>query len=153
MLKMKENTMTRFMTSTVIAALTIGTAMPAFADGHSDTSMMTCAAYNDLPEDEKKLVAVAAISELSTSSDATIAENNGTATATDATEGTDGEESAAGSTNTVADNNGTATATSSVGAGDDMSEYEERVQLLNLTCERNIDATVQEAVSGMSGTR
>jgi len=141
------------MTSTVIAALAMGTAMPAFAAAHEDTSQMLCAEYNDLPLNEQKLVAMAAITELSTHSDATIAPNNGTATATDATEGTHAKESPAGSTDTIAENNGTATATSTVGAGDDMSNYEERVQLLNLTCERSIEATVQEAVSGMEGTR
>jgi len=127
--------------------------MPAFAAAHKDTSQMLCAEYNDLPLQEQKVVAMAAITELSTDYEGTVAPNDGTARATEAPKHEDGKESPAGSTNTIADSNGTATATSTVGAGSTKTNYEEHVELLNLTCERSIEATVQEAASGMEGTR
>ena len=68
-------------------------------------------------------------------------------------EGTAAEESQAGTTDTVADNNGTATATSTVGGGDDLARYAEEIRVLNRTCSRNWDAMVTEAAAGMAGTR
>lgn len=145
--------MTRLFKSTAIAALALTTAMPAFAAAHLDVGSMTCEAYNELSGGDRDKVAMMVIADMNNNSDATIADNNGTATATDANEGVAQEESVAGSTTTVADNNGTATATSTVAAGDDLSRYAEEMRLLNRTCSRNWDAMVTEAAAGQSGTR
>ena len=145
--------MNTFMKTTAIAALALSTALPAFAAGHMDLNSMTCEQYNELGGADRDKVAMMAVAELNNNSDATIADNNGTATATDATEGTQATESASGATTTVADNNGTATATSTVAAGDDMTRFAEEIKILNRTCSRNWDAMVMEAASGLSGTR
>ena len=148
-----EIIMTRLFKTTAIAALALTTAMPAFAAAHLDPSNMTCEQYNELTGANRDKVAMMAIAEISGVSDATIADNNGTATATDASEGTKAEESTAGSSTTTADNNGTATATSTVNAGNDQSMMEEKMALLNRVCSRNWDAMVSEAAAGQAGTR
>lgn len=145
--------MNTLMKSTAIAAIAMTTAMPAFADGHMDLNSMTCEQYNELGGADRDKVAMMAVAEMSNTSDATIADNNGTATATDATEGTAAEESTAGSVTTTAENNGTAMATSTVAEGDDMTRYAEEIKVLNRTCSRNWDAMVTEAAAGMFGTR
>ncbi|MDC0135885.1 HdeA/HdeB family chaperone [Sulfitobacter sp.] len=143
--------MTRLFKTTAIAALALTTAMPTFAAAHLDVSSMTCEQYNELSGADRDKVAMMAIAEISGVSDATIADNNGTATATNATEGAKAEESTTGSVQTVANNNGTATST--VMAGDDESAMAEKIALLNRTCSRNWDAMVSEAAAGQSGTR
>ena len=145
--------MTRLFKTTAIAALALSTAMPAFAAAHLDVSSMTCEQYNELSGADRDKVAMMAIAEISGVSDAIIVDNNGTATATNATEGAKAEESTTGSVQTVANNNGTATATSTVMAGDDESAMAEKIALLNRTCSRNWDAMVSEAAAGQSGTR
>lgn len=145
--------MTRLFKTTAIAALALTTAMPAFAAAHLDASNMTCEQYNELSGANRDKVAMMAIAEISGVSDATIADNNGTAKATDATEGTKAKESASGSAQTLAENNGTATATSTVAAGNDQSAMEEKIAILNRTCSRNWDAMVSEAATGQNGTR
>lgn len=145
--------MTRFMKTTAIAALVASTAMPAFAAGHADVSTMTCGMYNELSQEDKDSVAMAAVLEITNMADGTIAPNNGEATATDPLEGETAEESPSGSTNTLAENDGTAMATSTVPAGDDKTQYQEKIDLLNLTCERNVDTMVMEAAAGQSGTK
>ncbi|UWR26632.1 HdeA family protein [Sulfitobacter sp. S223] len=145
--------MTRFLKTTAIAALAMSTAMPAFAAAHLDVNSMTCAQYNELSAEDKNKVAVMAVAEISGATGETIEENDGVATATAPLEGEAAAESETGSSTTVADNNGEETATSTVPAGDDMTEFAENVELLNLTCERNIDAMVTEAAAGMEGTR
>jgi len=145
--------MTRFLKATAIAALAITTALPAFAAAHLDVNSMTCEAYNDLSGADRDKVALMVVADMANNSDATVADNNGTATATAPVEGTAAEESQAGTTDTVADNNGTATATSTVGGGDDLARYAEEIRVLNRTCSRNWDAMVTEAAAGMAGTR
>lgn len=145
--------MNTLMKSTAIAAIALTTALPAFAAGHMDLNSMTCEQYNELSGADRDKVAMMAVAEMSNSSDATIADNNGTATATNATEGSAAEESEAGAATTVAKGNGEATATSTVAAGDDMTRYAEEIKVLNRTCSRNWDAMVTEAASGMFGTR
>lgn len=145
--------MTRFFKTTAIAALALTTAMPVFADAHLNPSNMTCEEYNELSGANRDKVAMMAIAEITGVSDATIAANNGTATATNATESTKAEESTAGSTQTIAKNNGSATATSTVDAGNDQSMMEEKIALLNRMCSRNWDTMVSEAAAGQAGTR
>ena len=116
--------MTRLFKTTAIAALALSTAMPAFATAHLDVSSMTCEQYNELSGADRDKVAMMALAEISGVSDETIAENNGTATAT-----------------------------STVMAGDDESAMAEKIALLNRTCSRNWDAMVSEAAAGQSGTR
>ncbi|WP_299025966.1 HdeA/HdeB family chaperone [uncultured Sulfitobacter sp.] len=145
--------MTRFIKTTAIAALALSTSLPAMAATSSDLNSMTCGEYNDLSQADQNRVAVAAVLELNNTSDATIADNNGVATATAPLVGEAAEESPSGSTTTIADSNGTATATTTVPAGDDMARYAEEIKVLNLTCARNIDAMVLEAAAGMDGTR
>ncbi|KIN74170.1 HdeA/HdeB family chaperone [Sulfitobacter guttiformis] len=145
--------MTRLLKSTAIAAIALSTAMPAFAAAHLDVSTMTCGEYNALSAEDRDKVAMMAVNELRGSTPGTVADNNGVATETAPLEGETAEESTTGSETTVADNNGEATATTTVPAGDDMSQYEEDIALLNLTCERNVDAMVTEAAIGGGGTR
>ncbi|WP_298858590.1 HdeA/HdeB family chaperone [uncultured Sulfitobacter sp.] len=145
--------MTRLFKTTAIAALALTTAMPAFAAAHLDVGNMTCEQYNELSGADRDKVAMMAIADITGVSDATIADNNGTATATNATEGEKAEESTTGSVQTLAENNGTATATSTVMAGDDETAMAEKMALLNRTCSRNWDAMVTEAAAGQSGTR
>ncbi|MCX7566566.1 HdeA/HdeB family chaperone [Sulfitobacter sp. F26169L] len=145
--------MTRLFKTTAIAALAITTALPAYSAAHLDVNSMTCEMYNELSGADRDKVAMMVVADISGSTDGTVAANDGTATATNATEGTTAEESPTGSTNTVADSDGTATATSTVPAGDDMSQYAEKIKLLNRTCSRNWDAMVTEAASGQGGSR
>lgn len=140
--------MTRLFKATAIAALTLTTAMPAFARAD-----MTCGEYNDLSAAQQYEVATMAVAEITGATAGTLADNNGTATAIDATEGSLAEESVSGSTQTVANNNGTATATSTVAAGNDETMMQEKIDLLNLTCAQNMDALVYEAASGQTGNR
>jgi hypothetical protein len=144
--------MTRFFKTTAVAALALTTAMPAFAATY-DISTMTCTDYKAAPEADQSAIALAAVMELSNSSDATIADNNGTATATAPLEGETAEESTTGSATTSADNNGEATATTTVPAGDDMTRFAEEIAILDRTCDRNMDATLMEAAAGLEGTR
>lgn len=140
--------MTRLFKATAIAALTLTTAMPAFARAD-----MTCGEYNDLSAAEQMVVAKMAVAEITGTTDGTLADNNGTATATNASEGEKAEESVSGSVQTLANNNGTATATTTVPAGNDESMMQEKIDLLNLTCAQNMDAMVYEAASGQTGNR
>lgn len=127
---------------TAIAAFAMCMSVPAFADGHLNTSM-TCDEYNQLTGANRDKLAMMAIAELNNSSVA----GDGTATATASSEGTASEESTEGTGGT------SATATSIAGAGDDMSRMEEEMGVLNRVCSRNWDATVQEAAAGQFGTR
>ena len=151
--KRKETKMTRLFKTTAIAALAMTTAMPVFAAAHLDVNSMTCSEYNDLSGGDRDKVALMVVADMTNNSDATIADNDGTATATAGAETTAAEESEAGSTATIADSNGTATATSTVGAGDDMARFAEEIKVLNLTCARNGDAMLTEAAAGMAGTK
>ena len=74
--------MTRFLKATAIAALAITTALPAFAAAHLDVNSMTCEAYNDLSGADRDKVALMVVADMANNSDATVADNNGTATAT-----------------------------------------------------------------------
>ena len=145
--------MTRLFKTTAIAALTLGTAFPAFSAAHLDPASLSCGEYNELTGANRDRVAMLAIAEISGMTEGTLAENNGTVTATAPLEGETAEESTAGSETTLAENDGTVTATSTVPAGDDMAPFEERMVLLNRVCARNWDATVQEAASGQDGGR
>lgn len=145
--------MTHIFKASAIAALIATTAAPAFAAAHMDLNSMTCEMYNQLTGADRDKIAMMAIAELNNNSDATIADNNGTATATAPLEGEAAEESPTGSVATIAESNGTATATSTVAAGDDMSRFAEEVAVLNRTCSRNWDTMVLEAAAGQDGTR
>ena len=135
--------MTSSIKSIAAAALVAGFGLPAFADGHIGTSM-TCEEYNQLSGANRDKVAMMAIAELADNAEPT----DGTATATESSVGDSGStESASGTGGT------SATATSVAGAGNDMTEMEERIAVLNRTCSRNWDAMVKEAAAGQSGTR
>lgn len=145
--------MTRLFKTSAIAALALTTAVPAYAAAHLDASSMTCGDYTALAEEDRNKVAMMAVTEVRGATGGTLESNDGVATATAPLEGETAEESPTGSTDTVAENDGEATATTTVPAGDDLSQYAEDIELLNLTCERNADAMVMEAVAGLDGTK
>lgn len=145
--------MTKFVTTTAAALLAMSTAMPAFAAAHMDVNSLTCGEYNAMSEEDRKKLAILAVAELNSSSEGTLADNNGTLRATEGVNGTAAEESPTGSTTTIADNNGTSTATTTVPAGDDATRYAEEIEILNLTCARSESATLIEAAAGQDGTR
>lgn len=149
----KKINMTNLLKTTATAVLALTISAPAYAAAHMDVNSMTCSQYNDLLAEDRDKIAMLAVSEIQEPTDGTLEENNGTATATAPLEGEPAEESPAGTSETVAENDGTATATSTVAAGDDESRFAEKIELLNLTCERNGDAMVTEAASGLAGTR
>lgn len=144
--------MNTFVKTAVAATVMTCFSAPAFAEAHMDLNSMTCAQYNELGGADRDRVAVMAVAELNDNSDATVADNNGEATATAPLTGDAAEESEAGEQATVADEDGTATATSTVDAGDDLARFAEEIEVLNLTCSRNVDAMVLEAAAGLSGT-
>ncbi len=145
--------MTRIFKASALAVFAMTTAAPAFAAAHLDPSTMTCGEFNGLEMAEQDAIAVAVVADMNNDSDATIADNNGTATATDATEGTTQEESPTGTAATIAHSDGTATATTTVPAGDHMTRFSEEIDVLKRNCARNIDTMVTEAAAGGSGTR
>ncbi len=139
--------MTRFLKSTAIAALALSTAMPAFAAGHMDLNSMDCAMYNDLSAEDRNKVAMMAIDEVNSGSAAQADASNDTAKATEDTQ------SAASTESPVGEAPDTAMAETTTEAGSDMSEYEEDIALLNLTCEGNSESTLLDAASGIMGNR
>ncbi|QUJ75965.1 hypothetical protein KDD17_13670 [Sulfitobacter albidus] len=145
--------MNTFIKAAAAATLLSAISAPAFAAGHADLNSMTCAQFNEMSAEDQNKIAVMAVAELNNNSDATIADNNGEATATAPLEGEAAEESETGSTTTIADDNGTATATTTVPAGDDMTRFAEEIEILKLECERSLDAMVLEAAAGGNGTR
>ena len=144
--------MTRFILTTATAALVAGaSALPALSAAESDLNSMTCADFRAL--DEAKQVEVAYMA---------IAEQNGggeslrdTSKATTATGGetTEAEADNMVSGGTQVDNNGTATATDGSDSMDRETVAEADMEALYAACDRNLDATVLEAASGMDTQR
>lgn len=139
--------MTRFLKTTAIAALVASTAVPAFAAGHMDLNSMTCTQYNDLSAEDKNKVAMLAIDEVNSGSASQADASNETAKATDDTTVTGSGESPVGS------DPDSAMASTTTEAGNDMSEYEEEMAIMNGICDSNGDAMVLDAAAGVKGNR
>lgn len=135
--------MTKTFKTIAIATLMGTLSAPAFAAAHLDLSTMTCEEYNSLGGADRDRVAVMAVAALNEDVEPT----TGTATATDDSVGTAGQESE------TAVSEGSATATSIADADDDLVRYAEEIKVLNRTCSRNWDAMVTEAAAGFGGTR
>lgn len=142
--------MTNFLKSAAIASLMVTASAPAFAAAHMDLNSMTCTDYKALSEEDQGNVAMMVIEELQTTAKGTEGGDMGN----EAVGQTNTEESTDNNVeSTSAANNGTQTKTEGENAENMKTQMMEKVELLNATCDRNIDATLMEAAIGDEGTK
>ena len=136
--------------SLAVAGLMASTSTVAFADAHMNVDTMTCAEYKALSPEDQMTMAAMVVAELETNAEG----SNQEATATAEIGGNDTAESTDGAENTtVAENNGEATATEGTVGSDTETQMTEEVERLMTICDQNLDAQLIEAAAGLEGTR
>jgi hypothetical protein len=148
--------MKRTIKTLTVAGLMIAGAAPAFAAAHLNSSM-TCAEYMALSQDEQTQVATMALAEIDAEVPAPVTDGEpkavedsvGDTTPEEATDGVAEEGSVIAGEAKAVEPTGGNTEESNMTAE---AKMQASLELLNATCESNLDAMVSEAAIGMSGT-